>query len=174
MASPARPDTATRPWIPRAVALVALVGVAVAVAVAVAGVHGAGGELSQAQASTALARLDAVNRPLGERLAALRSGQSARPAQAANRAAYALAGRLRAGLSAQGDLGAALHHVVVAEIAYTDAIGSTLYNPRSALRDRIVPGAAALRAALAAANGNPQLVRGAENFVAVARARAGG
>jgi len=172
--APDRPDTVARRWVPRAVALVALFGVAAAVVGAVAGVHGGGDGLSPAQAAAALAQLDAVNRPLGERLVALRSGESARPAQAANRAAYQLAGRLRAKLSTGGDLGAALHDVLAAEIGYTDAIGSTMYNPRSPLRDRIVADAGVLRAALTAANGNPQLVRGAENFVAVARARAAG
>lgn len=170
MSAPATQNAARR-WIPRILALAALLGGAAAVVAAVASVSGGSG-LSQADASRALTQLDAVNRPLSEKLSALRGGQTARPAQAANRAAYQLATRLRSQVSSGGELGAAVRAVLDAEVDYTDAVGSTMYNPRSALRDKIVHDAAVLRAALDAANGNPQYVHGAENFVGIARARA--
>lgn len=162
-----------RIWLPRALALLALLAAAAAVLLAIGSAQRTG-EVTAAQAQDMMLTLAQANRSLGERLDALRPGDSPRQAIAETRAAAAVARRLEATVAGSGGLAAGLRAVVTAELGYLDAVGSTLNNPRSALRGRVGPLAQALRDALQQVpGGDHRAVRGGMNLVAYSRARAG-
>src|SRR5688572_2191705 len=125
-----------RIWIPRILALLALAGAVVGVFAAVASVERTD-ELTVEEAQEITGRLNAANDELGRLLTALEPGMSPREAQAAARTAADLTRELIEDGGDEGSLADRLDAVLRAELAYLDAIGSTLNNPRSELRGAI-------------------------------------
>ena len=157
-------------WIARVAALVALLGAGVAVYVAVASVDTAGDEVTSEQVAT---RLNAANREASRLLEELRAGESPRPAQDAVRAA---ADTTRELIEETDDGGVTDHidAVLQAELTYLDAVGSTLNNPRSALKGAIGERALALRRQLESfPGGDSTLVHGGQELVVYSDARLG-
>jgi hypothetical protein len=168
------PRSATQRWRGRALALLSLVVAVVAVLLVVTSVH-AHHDVTQAQATSAMLQLGSANQELSSQLHALTVGQSPQAAQSATRRALSLTTRLSAALGTSGDLGAAIHAVLRAEVAYLDAVGSSLNNPRSLLLGQVVARAGAVRTALQALPGAvPGSVSGAAALVAYSQARNGG
>lgn len=162
-----------RIWLSRAAALLALVGAAAAIAVAVAGVDPAA-ETTPEQSRDLMMRLAQTNAGLGERLNALQRGDSPREAQDATRSTADQARLLDAQVEGDTPLARQLHEVFRAELDYLDAVGSTLNNPRSALRGKVGPLAQALRDVLQQVpGGDHRAVAGGMNLVMYSEARAG-
>lgn len=160
-----------RLWGARVLAVMALVGTVAAVALTITGVEGSS-ELTVEGAQEATARLNDVNRPVGERLEALEPGSSPAEAQAAVRTA---AGETRSQLedgTGEGSLADRLEAVLRAELAYLDALGSTLNNPRSSLKGTIGQRAQELREQLQnIPGGDDGLIRGGQELIAYSDAR---
>jgi len=155
----------------RVLAVVALAGAAVATIIAVASIE-TRHEVSQNQARRAMDQLTVVNRNLARTLEALEPGVSPQQAREADRSAAALSRTLADDVGTEGDLGAGVHAVLGAELSYLDAIGSTLNNPRSRLRQDIGRRAIALRQVLQnVPGGAPSDVRGGAALVAYSSAR---
>jgi hypothetical protein len=172
--SPAPAGRRGRLWLARAVALVALVGSAVAIYAAVKSVHGSSGA-TVAQARATMQRMAAANATLSSQLQALVPGASPLQVQQTNRTTAGLAGELSASANSGGSIGAAVHAALTAELAYTDAVGSSLSNPRSVLLAKVPALATALRAALQAVpGGSPQTVSGDTALVTYSQSRAAG
>lgn len=160
-----------RIWGARSAALAALAGAAVAVVVAVASVHGTQ-STSMSDVNGAVAQLSAVNRKLSGQLEALAPGASPHQAQLTNRSAQAMAKDLRGQFGADDDLGTRMRSLLDAELAYLDAVGSSVANPHSVLLDKVVPRADALRTALGLVpGGEPTDVHGDANLVTFSTAR---
>lgn len=169
--APASPGH-VRTWIPRLLAVLALAGTAVAVVVAISSVD-SNGELGSDDVRRAMERLVEANRTVSGQLNALAPGASPRAAQDAVRNAAGLIQELGTGLDGEGDLAERLDDVLAAQVAYLDALGSTLANPNSALRGRIGERGDALRGALAQVpGGDPGAVEGGAELVAYSEARA--
>jgi hypothetical protein len=161
-----------RIWVPRIVALLALGGVVTALVLAV-GMSGASGGFTAEDVETATAELNRANGALSDKLEALEPGASPREAQDAARAAADLTRRL---VEDAGDAPEAesLRAVLDIELDYLDAVGSTLNNPRSALRGRVGERGDALRDALQnVAGGDHRVVSGGQELVAYSEVRAG-
>lgn len=160
-----------RVWFARVFAMLALGGAVTAVLIAVDSVHGKH-EVSQSEARQAMNQLTVANRNLSRTLAALRPGEHPQQAQEASRSAAALSRKLAEDVGKQGDLGDGVHQVITAELAYLDAIGSTLNNPRSPLRAKIMERGIALRTVLQnLPGGAPRAVSGGAALVAYSKAR---
>lgn len=160
-----------RLWGARLLALLALLGTAAALAVAVTSVEGSS-ELTVEEAEEAAARLNEVNRPVGERLEELKKGESPSEAQAAVRiAADETRAQLQDG-TGEGSLADRLEAVLRTELAYLDAVGSTLNNPRSRLKGTIGQRAQELREQLQSIpGGDDELIRGGQELVVFSDAR---
>lgn len=162
-----------RIWFSRAIALLALAGAFVAVLVAINGVNAAD-EVTGDEARAAMTQLATANGALSDRLDPLREGDSPREAQEETRALVELTRRLDAEVEGEGSLADRLRAIYAAELAYLDAVGSTLTNPRSPLRGRIGETAQALRDALQEVPGGDHLaIRGGMALVLYSEARAG-
>lgn len=160
-----------RRWAARIVAFGALAAGAVAVVVAVASVHGGHGT-SQSDVNASVARLTAANRRLSGELDALKPGASPAAAQATNRATQAMAKQMLAHFDGSDDLASRMQILLNAELAYLDAVGSSVANPHSVLLDKVEPRANELRSALAAMPGaQAGDVHGDRNLVAYSTAR---
>lgn len=161
-----------RTWIPRLLAVLALAGTAVAIVVAITTVD-SNGEPGSEEVQRAMVRLADANRTVSSRLNQLAPGASPREAQAAVRSAAALIQQLGTDLDGNGALAERLDVVLSAQVAYLDALGSTLANPNGALRGRIGERGDALRGALAQVpGGDPGAVEGGAELVAYSEARA--
>src|SRR4051812_33143572 len=130
-------------WIPRVFALLALAAVAVAIYLAISSVDSSS-ELSGADAQAAMQELAGGNGALSDKLDALSAGDSPSEAQDATRTMADLTHRLEARLDEEGDMADRVRAVYAAELAYLNAVGSTLNNPSSELRTQIGPTAQAL------------------------------
>jgi hypothetical protein len=160
-----------RVWVPRILALLALAGAVVGVYAAIASVERTD-ELTVEEAQEVTARLNAANRELGRLLTALEPGVSPREAQASTRTAADLTRELLEDGGDEGSLADRLDAVLRAELAYLDAIGSTLNNPRSELRGAIRQRGVDLREQLQnIPGGDAKLVRGGAELVAYSEAR---
>ena len=160
-----------RIWIPRILALLALAGAVVGIYAAVTSVERTD-ELTVEEAQEITGRLNAVNRELGGRLTALEPGTSPREAQASTRTAADLTRELLEAGGGEGSLADRLDAVLRAELAYLDAIGSTLNNPRSELRGAIRERGVTLREQLQnLPGGNAKVVRGGAELVVYSEAR---
>jgi hypothetical protein len=160
-------------WIARAAALLALLAAGAAVSFAVTSVDSGPDELTREEAEQAAQRIDEVNGPVGRQLEALEPGASPREAQDAVRAA---AERTRAMLddgTGEGSLADLLDETLQAELAYLDALGSTLNNPRSPLKGAIRQRGVELRDLIQRLGGDHRLVRGGAELVAYSDARIG-
>lgn len=154
-----------RLWFSRLLALLALAGAVAAVVFTVSTVGSSGG----ASPKPAVEDLNRANATLSGQLEALEAGTSPRQALDATRAAAELTRSL-----AESVEDPALAAALRAELDYLDAVGSTLNNPRSALRGRVGPRGDALRDALQAApGGDRRVVSGGQELVAYSEARAG-
>jgi hypothetical protein len=163
-----------RTWIPRALALAALVAAGVAVLVAVTSVHSKH-TTTHAEVAAALGRLSTANRALSSQLAGLHPGASPRGAQAADRTAQTLTKQLLAQFSTDDDLGTRMHVLLDAELAYLDAVGSSVANPHSVLLSKVVELATTLRGALGdTPPGNAADVRGDGTLLTYSTARGQG
>lgn len=130
------------------------------------------GELGSDDVQSAMERLAGANRTVSERLNELASGASPAAAQEAVRSAAALTQQLGTELDGEGDLADRLDDALAAQVAYLDALGSTLANPNSALRGRIGERGDALRGALRdTPGGDPGAVEGGAELVAYSEAR---
>lgn len=168
--APTQPPSATRRWVARGAALLALAAAAVAFLLAVGSVHGTH-ELTGEEAQGAMRQLTASNTALGDRLEALKTGASPRAAQEATRTTASLTRKLDDDADGGGDR---VHGVLQAELDYLDAVGSTLNNPRSELRGRIGERAQALRDLLQhVPGGDHRVIRGGLALVQYSEARAG-
>jgi hypothetical protein len=164
----------THRWGARALALLGLLVAVVAVLLVVTSVH-TNHDVTEAQATSAMFQLAGADQELSSRLHALTVGQSPQAAQSATHRALSVTAQLSSALGTGGDLGAAVHAVLRAELAYLDAVGSSLNNPRSVLLGQVVARAGAVRAALQAIPGAvPASVSGATALVAYSQARNGG
>lgn len=160
-----------RLWIARLAALLALLGAVAAVYAAVASVESTD-ELTVEEAQQAAARLNAVNGSVAGQLGTLTPGASPRAAQEAVRAAADEARSLADTDHGQGALVDRLDAVLRAELAYLDALGSTLNNPRSPLKGTIRERGATLREQLQSLpGGDAERVRGGAALVAYSDAR---
>jgi hypothetical protein len=152
-------------WVPRVVALVALLATAIAVVVAIASAGGGGGA-STRDLRQALARVSARNQELSRQLAALAVGESTDAAQNAARQTIALVRDLQGQFPGDDTIAARAREVFTPELAYLDAVGSVLANPRSELRDDVVPRAQELRGTLQGAPASsPSDVKGYVHLV---------
>lgn len=160
-----------RVWFTRVFAVLALGGAIAAVLVAVNSVHTTH-EVTQSEARQAMNQLTVANRNLSRTLAALRPGTHPQQAQEAGRSAAALSRKLGADVGKDGNLGDGVHQVLAAELAYLDAIGSTLNNPRSPLSRKIMERGIALRAVLQnLPGGAPRAVSGGAALITYSKAR---
>lgn len=160
-----------RTWIPRVLALLALVGAVAAILLAFTTLDG-GGEITEADAQRAMEQLTAANGALSDTLEPLGSGDSPSAAQQATRTTADLARRLDAEIEDDSDLANRLHDVYAAELAYLDAVGSTLNNPKSPLRGKVGVSAQALRDALQQVpGGDHRAIRGGMALVQYSEAR---
>jgi hypothetical protein len=160
-----------RVWVARVVALLALGGAAAAIAVAVNSVK-ATDSVTEQDARDAMAQLATANQTLSDELNALAPGASPRLAQETVRTTAALSRRLDGEASGGGDLGDSVHAVLLAELAYLDAIGSTLNNPGSPLRGEIAQRGNTLREALQnIPGGAPRAVSGGAELIVFSKAR---
>lgn len=160
-------------WIARAAALVALVAAVAAVYLAVTTVSESK-EVTTTQSQDLMLQLAQANGALGDKLDALKPGDSPADAQDATRNLAELARDLDGRVDGGGNLADGLHAVFRAQLDYLDAVGSTLNNPRSALRGRIGELAQALRDALQQVpGGDHRAIRGGRNLVVFSEARAG-
>lgn len=152
-------------------AVLALAGAAAAIVVAIGSVDSSG-EPGSDDVQGAMERLAGANRTVSERLNELASGASPDAAQEAVRSAAALTQQLGTELDGEGDLADRLDDALAAQVAYLDALGSTLANPNSALRGRIGERGDALRGALRGTpGGDPGAVEGGAELVAYSEAR---
>jgi len=155
----------------RVLAIVALAGAAAATIIAVASIE-TRHEVSQDQARRAMDQLTVANRNLARTLEGLEPGVSPQQAREADRSTAALSRTLADGVGTEGDLGVSVHAILGAELRYLDAVGSTLNNPRSRLRQEIGQRAIALRQVLEnVPGGAPGDVRGGATLVTYSRAR---
>ena len=162
-----------RKWFARLIAVIALAGAGVGIYVAITSVK-TKHEVTESEARDAMTQLGELNSDLATRLKALKAGDSPRAAQESAHAASVATRKLDADVSRDGDLGVTVHAVFKAELTYVDAVGSTLYNPRSALRGRINEFAIALRQALQnVPGGQPRLIAGGANLVVYSKRRTG-
>ena len=151
--------------------MLALAGTAVAIVVAVSTVDSKS-ELTAEEAQGAMERLAAANRTVSGSLNDLAPGASPRAAQEAVRSAAALTQELGTDLDGEGGLANRLEDVLGAEVAYLDAVGSTLANPNSALRGRIGERGNALRDSLQKIpGGDSRAVEGGAELVIYSEAR---
>jgi hypothetical protein len=171
-ASAQAPDR-TRRHRARLIAVLALIGALVALVVAVTTVDSTD-ELTGEEAQAAMVELAAANGALSDRLDALTAGDSPRDAQAATRSTTALVRRLDGEVEGDGSLPDRVHAVYRTELAYLDAVGSTLNNPASPLRGRSGERAQALRDVLQQVpGGDHRAIRGGMALVLYSEARAG-
>jgi hypothetical protein len=163
-----------RIWLPRVLALLALAGVTLAILLAVTTVNGSS-ETTGDDAERAMQQLAGANGQLSDTLEPLSSGDSPTAAQEAARTTAELTRRLDGELEEdESDLANRLHDVYAAELAYLDAVGSTLNNPNSALRGRIGVTAQALRDVLQQVpGGDHRAIRGGMALVLYSEARVG-
>ena len=163
-----------RVWIPRVVALLALGAVGTALVLAL-GMSSSSGSFSGEDVEEATAGLNRVNSGLSDRLEALEPGASPSDAQTAARAAADFSRTLLEDISGdEGSEAEALQGLLTVELEYLDAVGSTLNNPRSALRGRVGARGDALRDALQdVPGGDHRVVSGGQELVAYSEARAG-
>lgn len=162
-----------RTWIPRVLALLALVGAVAAILLAITTLDGSG-EVTEADAQQAMQQLTGANGTLSDALEPLGSGDSPSRAQELTRSTAQLTRRLDAEIEDDSDLANRLHDVYAAELAYLDAVGSTLNNPNSPLRGRIGSSAQALRDALQQVpGGDHRAIRGGMALVLYSEARVG-
>lgn len=160
-----------RVWFARVFAVLALGGAVAAVLIAVNSLHSTH-EVSQSEARQAMNQLTVANRNLSRTLATLQPSMSPRQAQEAGRSAAAVSRKLAEDVGKEGDLGDGVHQVIAAELAYLDAIGSTLNNPRSPLSRKIMERGIALRTVLQnLPGGAPRAVSGGAALVAYSKAR---
>lgn len=162
-----------RIWFPRAIALLALAGACAAVLVAINSVSTTD-EVTGDEAQAAMTQLATANGALSDKLDPLKEGDSPREAQEETRALVELTRKLDAEVAGDGSLADRLHAIYAAELAYLDAVGSTLTNPTSPLRERIGETAQALRDVLQEVPGGDHLaIRGGMALVLYSEARAG-
>ena len=160
-----------RIWVARVAALLALLGAATAIFVAVTSVE-ANDELTVSEAQEAAERLNAVNGPVGRLLEELEPGKSPADAQNAVRTALEETREMIEDGNGDGSLAERLDAALSAELKYLDALGSTLNNPRSALKGTIGARAVELRDQLKSTPGaDEKLVRGGAELVAYSDAR---
>jgi hypothetical protein len=161
-------------WVARLFALLALGGAGVAIYYAIDSVE-IKHEVTTEEAQDAMARLNTANRSLSGRLGGLKPGFSPKAAQESVRSAAALSRKLDQDVGTrEGNLGDGVHAVLVAELAYLDAVGSTLNNPRSPLRGRIMELGITLRQQLQnIPGGQSKSVSGGAELVAFSKARVG-
>ncbi|MDX6664599.1 MAG: hypothetical protein QOG68_805 [Solirubrobacteraceae bacterium] len=160
-----------RAWFARLFALLALAGTGVAIYLAIDSVR-TKHPVSVQQASQAMNQLTVANRNLSRELGALKLGSSPQLAIESSRSAAALSRRLDSDVGNDGDLGVAVHAALTAELAYTDAVGSTLNNPRSPLEAKIGQRQGALRKLLQhIPGGTPRAVSGGANVIAYSKSR---
>jgi hypothetical protein len=163
-----------RVWFARGFALLALAAAAAAIYFAVTTIDSTK-EITGEQAQAAMQQLAAANGTLSDRLEPLGPGDSPSTAQEATRQTADLTRRLDASGDGEGDMAGRLHAIYRAELAYLDAVGSTLNNPRSPLRGKIGATAQALRDVLQQVpGGDHRAIRGGMALVVYSAARAGG
>lgn len=162
-----------RVWIARGIALIALIAAAGGVLYVLSSVESTD-ELTVAETEAAMTELNQANARLSGLLEELRAGDSPAEAQAAARAAADLTRRLLDDTPAQGSLSDRMRRVLVAELDYLDALGSTLNNPRSALRGTIGAKQIVLREQVQnTPGGNVEVISGGAELVAYSKARTG-
>jgi hypothetical protein len=126
------------------------------------------------EAAAAMQQLAAANGALSDRLEPLKPGAGPKPAQDETRRVAELTRQLEGAIDGGGDLADGLRLVYQAELAYLDAVGSTLNNPSSPLRVKIGPTAQALRDVLQQVpGGDHRAIRGGLALVQYSEARAG-
>src|SRR4051794_7440735 len=162
-----------RKWFARLFAVIALGGAAVGIYFAIDSVKSEP-EVSAADARDAMAQISDANGDLSARLEALRIHHSPQLAQESVRTAAALARKLDDDLGTKGSMADAAHAAIRKELAFLDAVGSTLANPRSPLRGRVAEFAIDVRQALQhiPGSGNGQ-ISGVARLIAFSEARLG-
>src|SRR5689334_5738342 len=126
-----------RKWFARLFALIALVGAGFGIYYAIDSVRAEDHKVTAAEARDAAEQIAEANGDLSAKLSALRPGHSPQLARESLHTASALARKLDEDLGDEGDLADAIHALIRKELAYVDAVGSTLANPRSPLRGRV-------------------------------------
>src|SRR4051812_31557267 len=163
-----------RKWFARLFALVALVGAGVGIYYAIDSVRSESDKVSASEAKDAADQISQANGDLSAKLAALRPHHSPQLARESVHTAAALARKLDEDLGKKGDLADAIHGVIRKELAFLDAVGSTLANPRSPLRGRVAEYAIDVRQAFQHVPGSHSAsISGVPQLVAFSEARLG-
>src|SRR4051794_30468185 len=162
-----------RKWFARLFAVIALAGAAVGIYYAIDSVK-SDPEVTAADARDAMAQISEANADLSAKLEALRAHHSPQLAQESVRTAAAVTRKLDDDLGSEGELADASHATIRKELAFLDAVGSTLANPRSPLRGRIGELAIDVRQAFQHVPdaGSPQ-ISGVPRLLAFSEARLG-
>jgi hypothetical protein len=155
-----------RKWFARLFALIALGAAAFGIYYAIDSVRSEDHKVSAADAKDAADQISVANGDLSAKLTALRPHHSPQLARESVHTAAALARKLDEDLGDSGALADAIHSVIRRELAFLDAVGSTLANPRSPLRGRVAEYALDVRRAFhhvpgagsASIHGVPELV----------------
>jgi len=160
-------------WIPRALALFALLATMVALVVVFSSVESTS-EMTGDEAEGMMTQLNEANAQLSGLLEALEPGDSPVEAQGAVREAADLTRQLHADTPDEGSLADRMRSVLGAELEYLDALGSTLNNPRSALRATIGPKQIVLRDQVKSApGGDVDAISGGAELIAYSKSRTG-
>lgn len=160
-------------WIARGIALLALLAAAGGVLYVLSSVESTD-ELTVEETQDHMTRLNAANARLSGLLEALEPGASPAEAQAAVREAADLTRELLDDTPAEGSLSDRMRGTLGAELDYLDALGSTLNNPRSALRATIGPKQIVLREQVKSTpGGDVEVISGGAELVAFSKSRTG-
>jgi hypothetical protein len=161
-----------RKWFARLFAVIALGGAAAGIYFAIDSVRADDAEVTAAEARDVLEQISAANADLSARLKALRPGGSPQLARDSVHSAAALARQLDEDTGSDGELADDVHTVLVRELAFLDAVGSTLANPRSPLRGEVADKAAAVRRAFTTVpDGASSSISGLGRLIAFSEAR---
>ena len=163
-----------RKWFARLFALIALGAAGFGIYYAIDSVKDDDKEVTAAQARDAVAQITEANADLSSKLRALKVHTSPQLAQESVRSAAALTRDLDEKVGDKGDLAEAVHTIIRKELAYLDAVGSTLANPRSPLRSQVAEFALAVRKALREVPGTGSAeISGVAKLIAFSEARLG-
>ena len=160
-------------WIPRALALFALLGTLAALLFVFSGLESTN-ELTVEEAQDVMTQLNEANARVSGLLEAIEPGDSPTEAQGAVREAADLTRELHDDTPDEGSLSDRMRSVLDAELDYLDALGSTLANPRSALRGTIGPKQTVLREQVKnTPGGDVDSISGGAELIAYSKSRTG-
>ena len=163
-----------RKWFARLFAVIALGGAIAGIYFAIDSVRADDAEVTAAEAQDVAAQIAEANADLSARLKVLRKGSSPQLARESVHTAAALARKLDEETGEEGTLADATHALLARELAFLDAVGSTLANPRSPLRGRVAELAIDVRQAYQHVPGSgSSAISGVARLIAFSEARLG-